>query len=254
MRLALASDIHLEFGLVKLISEPADVLILAGDIFVASQFNAEQKKFLVNCSHRFKTVLYIPGNHEYYDNAPRLPSIDAVDKRVEQICDETGLTLLNRRSTEIAGITFFGATLWTDCDNGNPSAMVELQRGMSDFEIIQQSPGFRFRPQGMVDCYRRDLSWLAKNIPDSPTVVVTHHLPSPNSVPRHFERDTMNPGFCSDLRAFIAEHSQIVAWCHGHTHNAFDYKEGGCRIVCNPRGYYGIETWQRTFHTKIVEV
>ena len=26
-------------------------------------------------------------------------------------------------------------------------------------------------------------------------------------------------------------------WIHGHTHTSFDYRVGGCRVICNPRGY-----------------
>jgi len=28
-----------------------------------------------------------------------------------------------------------------------------------------------------------------------------------------------------------------VLWVHGHTHSSHDYRVGGCRVVCNPRGY-----------------
>ena len=28
-----------------------------------------------------------------------------------------------------------------------------------------------------------------------------------------------------------------MLWLHGHTHSSHDYRVGGCRIVCNPRGY-----------------
>jgi hypothetical protein len=26
-------------------------------------------------------------------------------------------------------------------------------------------------------------------------------------------------------------------WIHGHTHDSFDYRLNGTRVVCNPRGY-----------------
>ena len=26
-------------------------------------------------------------------------------------------------------------------------------------------------------------------------------------------------------------------WLHGHTHDSFDYRINGTRVVCNPRGY-----------------
>ena len=31
-------------------------------------------------------------------------------------------------------------------------------------------------------------------------------------------------------------------WIHGHTHTFFDYRAGGARVICNPRGYPGEAT------------
>jgi hypothetical protein len=47
----------------------------------------------------------------------------------------------------------------------------------------------------------------------------------------------VNGAYHSDLSNFILDRPQIKLWTHGHTHHAFDYMLGSCRIVCNPRGY-----------------
>ena len=39
-------------------------------------------------------------------------------------------------------------------------------------------------------------------------------------------------------------------WTHGHTHEDFDYMIGGCRVVCNPRGYSGYESRANRWTTK----
>ena len=31
--------------------------------------------------------------------------------------------------------------------------------------------------------------------------------------------------------------SRVLLWIHGHTHDVFDYRVQGARVVCNPRGY-----------------
>jgi hypothetical protein len=36
----------------------------------------------------------------------------------------------------------------------------------------------------------------------------------------------------------ILNNPQIKYFSHGHTHDSFDYMIGGCRVICNPRGYY----------------
>lgn len=51
MKIALASDIHLEFGPISLVNkDSADVLILSGDICVAAKFEKEFTKFFRECS------------------------------------------------------------------------------------------------------------------------------------------------------------------------------------------------------------
>jgi hypothetical protein len=29
----------------------------------------------------------------------------------------------------------------------------------------------------------------------------------------------------------------VQLWIHGHTHDSFDYRLNGTRVLCNPRGY-----------------
>ena len=50
MKLAICSDLHLEFGDITLKNEGADVLILGGDIMTAQEL------------HDFKWLLQVPGN------------------------------------------------------------------------------------------------------------------------------------------------------------------------------------------------
>ena len=77
MRIALASDIHLEFGPIELKNtENAEVLILSGDICVAADLNPygeddEERSvrihtFFQGCCSEFKHVMYVVGNHEHY--------------------------------------------------------------------------------------------------------------------------------------------------------------------------------------------
>jgi predicted phosphodiesterase len=78
MKIALASDIHLEFGPIVLDNdEGADVLVLAGDICVAKHFAEgkptylkhlakEYREFFDHVTREFPQVVYILGNHESY--------------------------------------------------------------------------------------------------------------------------------------------------------------------------------------------
>jgi Icc-related predicted phosphoesterase len=66
--------------------------------------------------------------------------------------------------------------------------------------------------------------------------VVTHHAPSPQSVPSQFRNDPLNPAYASNLEPFIAECGAVL-WIHGHIHHRADFTVGGTRVIANPRGY-----------------
>ena len=79
MKIAIASDIHLEFGDINLQNtENADVLILSGDICVAADIGRPDPHgilegarsnritdFFKRCSFQFPHVVYVMGNHEH---------------------------------------------------------------------------------------------------------------------------------------------------------------------------------------------
>lgn len=67
-------------------------------------------------------------------------------------------------------------------------------------------------------------------------VVLTHHAPSPRSIPPKFQGDPLNCAFASDLDALVME-SKALLWVHGHIHSQSDYQIGSTRVVANPRGY-----------------
>jgi len=67
-------------------------------------------------------------------------------------------------------------------------------------------------------------------------VFVTHHAPSLASVEERYLKDLLTPSYASDLTALMGEGGPRL-WVHGHVHHKVDYRVGGTRVVCNPRGY-----------------
>ena len=60
MKIALASDVHLEFGHLELNNDDnADVLVLSGDICVAKKFGPDYDRFFQDASRLFKNVVYV---------------------------------------------------------------------------------------------------------------------------------------------------------------------------------------------------
>ncbi len=67
-------------------------------------------------------------------------------------------------------------------------------------------------------------------------MVVTHHSPSAQSIPRQYENDILSASYASNLDNLVRELEPDL-WVHGHMHETCDYLIGKTRVVCNPRGY-----------------
>ena len=275
MKLAICSDLHLEFGDITLKNEGADVLILGGDIMTAQElhdFKADDTKFadeltrrataeryrefLARCSAEFPHVIYIAGNHEFYHG--KYP--DAYNYLEEECQAFNNVYFLEQSKKEINDVTFIGATLWTDMNDGDRTTLLIVQEMMNDYRIVRNSNRnyARLTPSDTVVRHKNTLKYIESVIntdPNKKYVVVGHHAPHKLSVkPRYAEDIEMNGAYSSDLGYFIANHPQIVLWTHGHTHDQFDYYVGDTRIVCNPRGYDGWEACADNFQLKYVDI
>ncbi len=261
MKLALVSDVHLEFAdWYPSNPDQADVLLLAGDIMLAADLNGTYKserfkEFLTNCKREYKDVIYIMGNHEHYNG-----DFATSHELLREACDINSIDFLDKEVAIINNITFIGGTLWTDMNKEDPKTMNQISYLMNDFRIIQNSnktTSFKdtkgnfqqryskFSPEDCVEDHKAFLKVIDDTITSNPTgtfVVVGHHAPSKQSVKPGYEKDLIVGGaYSSDLDEFILSHPQIKVWVHGHTHDKFDYMIGSTRIVSNARGYVGYE-------------
>jgi hypothetical protein len=108
-------------------------------------------------------------------------------------------------------------------------------RDCADFKQIKN-----FKPDDMADAFWGDLAYLEEALAeptDKTTVVMTHYLPSFDSVSPRFVGNTSNAIFASELDALIMQH-EIALWVHGHTHSNLHYTLNGTPVVCNARGYH----------------
>lgn len=248
MKLAICSDLHLEFGSIKLENtEKAEILILAGDIFIASALDEKRtdaknlklrriyKEFLNNISEEFCYILYIMGNHEHYHGTFN-ESASLIQKFLN---DYPYVTFLNNSKITIKNTTFIGTTLWTDFNHANPVVMNGLQFFMNDFHIVNFEKKVRFLPQHAYEQHVIAKQFIDSSN-DSNVVVITHHTPSFQSEhPWYKDQYEMNYGYTSNLDDMIYNHPEFKLWIHGHVHTPFDYMIGNTRVVCNPRGYVG---------------
>lgn len=234
MKLNILSDLHLGFGAMDWPVSDADVIVLAGDI--------SRPREAVAWALRFdKPVLYVPGNHEFYGG-----SIDGTVLELRQLCQGTPVHLLERDELVIDGVRFLGATLWSDFALDadaqlQAAAKAEAQRLIRDFSRIRRhgASDAVFTPDDSAALFRRDAAWLRGRLAvhhSGTTVVITHHAPSRRSIHPRFAASPLNAAFVSDADDLL-DGDRVSLWIHGHTHDSFDYRVHGTRVVCNPRGY-----------------
>jgi Icc-related predicted phosphoesterase len=286
MKIAICSDLHLEFGDITLKNtKKADLLILSGDICTAAGLDRPGNLFMDffhRCSQMFPEVIYISGNHEHYkyDFAKTMPAIK------KHLSIFPNIHVLDNDTFKLNDFVFIGGTLWTDMNKEDPLTLSTVSRFMNDFKIIHNSNDmvsykvylpnpeepwnkekevtvFKERPSlftttKAVEEHRKMLNYIKhviKNNPDNKIVIVGHHAPSRKSThPRYKYESLMNGGYSSELDQFIIDNPQIKLWTHGHTHDSFDYVIGETRIVCNPRGYHGHEARASKFKLKTIEI
>lgn len=282
MKVALCSDLHLEFGDLDIQNtENADVLVLAGDIMLAGDLHdfaddevnpawgavipgraekaRQYRDFLRRCSERFPHVLFVAGNHEFY-NFRWDQTLDLLKTECSKF---DNVHFMENDTFVLDGVTFIGATLWTDLNRSDPLTIYHVGSMMNDYRTIRvESRHYsRLTPYDTLARHRHTLDYIRHvidNRADDRFFVITHMAPSKLSThPRYANDILMNGGYSSDLSEFIVDRPQIAAWVHGHTHHNFDYVVGSTRIVANPRGYVGYERGSQQddpFYPQIIEV
>lgn len=290
MRLAIASDIHLEFGSIGLTNDQnADVLILAGDICIARDFELADKRaeryhaFFEQVSREFPKIIYILGNHEHYNG----DVAHTYNILKQHLVVYPNIQVMDKETLELDGVTFVCATMWTSMNDEDPVTLQAVKNMMPDFRNVKNSlrmisrrvPVYddgeynvdrkviahkvkeepaKFSPQDSVDDHKKAIEYInhvLMNDDAKKYVVVTHHTPSWQSCAPRWQNDRiLNGAFHTELGDFIAYRPQIKLWVHGHTHDAFDYVLGATQVVCNPRGYIGHEMQADSFQLKYIEV
>jgi Icc-related predicted phosphoesterase len=273
MRVHVASDLHINFdtGYDTLQLPGGDVLLLCGDVMEAGHIRVAQntgkhqsvvdmyKKFCDTQLTKYHTVLYVFGNHEYYNH-----DFATARERIEPFLPPN-VTILQNSYVKLDDYLIWGATMWTDHDRGNPVVRQAVSSGMNDFRVIKHEPS-KLVNSGRGEFYTHRFSvWDAEHehkhsrarleefllaYPQHKTVVMTHHAPHYESIAGEYRDHVygyLNHAYYSDLSELMLDNPQLKLWCHGHVHNMNDYEIGGCRVISNPRGYARYERQAERF-------
>lgn len=250
MKFRIISDVHSEFNsnhdrLDQIPAHELDkesVLIIAGDycVFYKNKFDT-----ISVLSSRFYSVIYVPGNHEYYKGS--FPYSE--QKFIKYITDNnlTNVHLLQNKTLQIDDIIIYGSTLWTRIDY---SFYCDIVNRMNDYKKIRSGNyhnnyANRFVPVICDEYFNKSISKLKTTIDSITTqklLVVTHHAPTELSIADEFINSPVTSAYYTEL--FLNDkylddsyRNKITVWVHGHTHNCVDTMINNTRIICNPCGY-----------------
>lgn len=217
MDFQVASDLHIEThgGLNAPQScypvRSAPILALCGDVYPFSR--PEYPEILRRVAEPFDMVMYVPGNHEYYGT-----SINS-DRGIENTCFSVGnVVYMNKRSINIRGMQFIGATMWVNNPTDPPAALV-----MNDYSTIDG-----MTPKRSNSLHKDHKGFLTRAVNQAKkdgrvgAVVMTHHAPDDRLA---FDISSRPPStfpfyFATDMKSLTSD-SFIKVWCHGHTHESY---------------------------------
>lgn len=262
MKIRIYSDLHLEFykpnekfEISEMPDDKDTVLILAGDIVLGKSI-ATHEYFFRACSERFRDVIYIMGNHEYYGT-----NFGVINKIRDFLKYEfLNIHVFDRQSIVIDDVAFVCATMWSDFDNGNPLSKMYAHQEMNDYKKIRYGPKtepwkMKFTPNFAHSEFIASKEYIFRELgiqsdAGNKTVVVTHMAPSYQSINPCYKTNRLTGSYASNLEGEILVFRPDL-WVHGHIHYFSDYKIDSTRVVCNPFGYKHHEE-NNTFNSKLL--
>lgn len=245
-------------------------LILAGDI--GDPFERIYETFLEECKKRYKDVLLIAGNREFYNcyktekareevdsisrskkyssvyERTRYFTFEEVEKQLSLLCHRTGCIFLNRTNYKIGNNVFIGCPLWSSIPPNMKSTVIMHEYNPFKYIRVTSEPL-------TVDEYQqlhiRDVNWLESYInitsdKNEKIVVVTHYPPTSDFRQPRVHEDFLAKIFENNLSHLFND--KVIAWICGHSHHSVSLrKNNGLILASNPVGSVGHSDTQSNY-------
>ncbi len=224
------SDLHIDINhtipIDNFIIPSSKNLILAGDI---SQSNSERlNPFIEWCSQNFEVVIYVLGNHEYYES-----SIELTQECMLNMCEQyDNVRLLINNCIEFENCIVIGTTLWSRLDR---YFINNVRHNFSDFKWIK-----KFKIQNYIKLHNESVKWLSIKLNEEKDkkkkiIIVSHHAPYTIGVSDPiYKKSYCSSAFCTDL-SHLFKH--VDYWIFGHTHYCVDLEIKNMKLLSNQFGY-----------------
>ena len=234
MQIQILSDIHLnkakyELNFENLITPKAPILILVGDVCNVGVIYYDFFKFVCE---RFKIVIYVLGNHEYYYSNLNYKDIVKVFKNLGY----PNLYVLEKNYINIGDYVIAGCTLFS-----NPLTWHYIKINSLNNQAI-----FQKEFNHSVEFIKFIINYCKQN--NKKLIMVTHYAPSYLCLDRIDNRSCM---YTSSLDHLINKENMEV-WIYGHTHLNKEFELNGTYLVSNQRGY-NFEEFENFSREKILK-
>lgn len=258
MKIQYVSDLHLEryepsdMDVVfdKLIKPVGDILVICGDLAVIKITKEVLEKFFRYFSPKFKDIIIINGNHEFYSSS-FLETFLYLEKFFKNL-NLPNIHYLENDEYILDDVVFLGTTLWSDIRAAKEfRVFLSIQLSISDYSQIWKideayaehgyTKYMNIKVNDTQFLFDQNVKWLEENLEkykDRTIVVLTHHLPSFKLVHKKYEGDIINYAFASNLDYLFEKYPNILYWICGHTHSSQDIMINKTRCVINPAGYF----------------
>ena len=218
MKIRVLSDLHLECDEPEAIPHAdADLVVLAGDI----HNHAEGIRWAAQTFDPDTPIIYVPGNHEYYDG--EFGALETAMRDAAASVDN--LHYLNNAVWVAPSGRWrvLGTTLWTDFELFGASeaalaaSFAACEKVLLDFRgpiqvawstdtAANNGPARLFTVDDALALHRHARAWLEQELAepfDGTTIVVTHHAPHRASLAERYANDLASAGFINHLPMLV---------------------------------------------------
>ena len=245
---------------------PFDAMLVAGNIANDLASSLEWLAAALGDRLRGRPVVLVPGTRDYRGELSPSETL----WRARRMGRSLGIVVLADETIRLpdgrgAAIHVIGATLWTDWSlNGAAqaqSARGYARHGWTDARGVRAEDGQDWGPHDAAGAHARSRAYIEDALgtavcqrhgfgtsptalmtgvgPGDRIVVMTHHAPSPFSLPRDWEGWFGDPwlaaSHATDMEDIMDAWGAPALWVHGHVPSPVDYRLRKTRVVANPR-------------------
>lgn len=267
MKILIISDLHMEqahYSIETIVQSQCDLVCLIGDI----SFKFKAFKFIEELINNGLIVIYVLGNHEFYNINNQMKTVDEIKKGWKERSEKlNNFYFLDNDSIIINNIKFIGSIGWTFVDENKftKNQIEDVLSHSADFQNIYTSKlmkgyriirGYNITLDEYKVLHQEALNYIKNelNKPFLGTKILLSHHPLCMENIELFNNMPIEKQFYYSNYNELIKNSDLDYYFHGHIHESYDYLLNNTRVICNPYGYIKYNELNKDFEIKLIEI